>query len=146
LSGILVTGFEPFGGAEAAGGGVGGPADPDGVVCFGPADIDATVVERFALNFDGSKSKDNDGVVSGVEIDPDGPAAYRSTLPVDAIVERLLRAHAASGAGAVRDEGRVRPVPGGHGRGGARPGRPDRPGGGRSLVGTIRIPSTRIGE
>jgi pyroglutamyl-peptidase len=46
-------------------------------------------VERFAHNLDGSGSEDNDGVLSSAEIDPDGPAAYRSTLPVDAIVAAL---------------------------------------------------------
>jgi pyrrolidone-carboxylate peptidase len=34
-------------------------------------------------------STDNDGAVSAAEIDPAGPVAYRSTLPVDAIVAAL---------------------------------------------------------
>jgi pyroglutamyl-peptidase len=113
VSGVLVTGFEPFGGSpvntsqqivEAVGGVVlpvsyaraAGAlrdavraADPDVVVCFGQADREAISVERFALNLDGSESEDNDGVVSAAEIDPGGPAAYRSTLPVDAIVAAL---------------------------------------------------------
>lgn len=116
MSGVLVAGFEPFGGSpvntsqqivEALGGVVlpvsyartAGAlraavrvADPDVVVCFGQADREAISVERFALNLDGSESEDNDGVVSAAEIDPDGPVAYRSTLPVDAIVAALWAA------------------------------------------------------
>ncbi len=64
-------------------------ADPDVVVCFGQADREAVSVERFAHNLDGAESEDNDGAVSAAEIDPDGPAAYRSTLPVDVIVAAL---------------------------------------------------------
>ncbi len=110
---VLVTGFEPFGGsdvntsqvvAEALGGLVlpvsyaRAPdalraavraTDPDVVICFGQADREAVSVERFALNLDGSESEDNDGVVSSAEIDPKGPVAYRSTLPVDEIVAAL---------------------------------------------------------
>jgi pyroglutamyl-peptidase len=113
VSGVLVTGFEPFGGSDAntsqqiveALGGVVLPvsyaraadalrdavlaADPDVVICFGQADRDVISVERFALNLDGSESADNDGVVSSAVIDPDGPVAYRSTLPVDEIVAAL---------------------------------------------------------
>jgi len=113
VSGVLVTGFEPFGGsdvntsqlvAEALGGvvlpvsyaraadtlrGAVRAADPDVVICFGQADREVISVERFALNLDGSESEDNDGVVSSAEIDPNGPVAYRSTLPVDEIVAAL---------------------------------------------------------
>lgn len=113
MSGVLVTGFEPFGGsdvntsqlvAEALGGvvlpvsyaraadtlrGAVRAADPDVVICFGQADREVISVERFALNLDGSESEDNDGVVSSAEIDPNGPVAYRSTLPVDEIVAAL---------------------------------------------------------
>jgi pyroglutamyl-peptidase len=113
VSGVLVTGFEPFGGSEVntsqliaeALGGVVLPvsyaraagalydalstADPDVVICFGQADREAISVERFALNFDGSESEDNDGLVSSAEIVPKGPVAYRSTLPVDEIVAAL---------------------------------------------------------
>lgn len=109
----LITGFEPFGGSDVntsqliadALGGVVLPvsyaraadalraavreAHPDVVICFGQADREAVSVERFALNFDGSESADNDGFVSDAEIDPGGPVAYRSTLPVDEIVEAL---------------------------------------------------------
>jgi len=113
VSGVLVTGFEPFGGSDVntsqivadALGGVVLPvsyarvadalrdavraADPDVVICFGQADREAISVERFALNLDGSESDDNDGFVSTAEIDPAGPVAYRSTLPVDEIVAAL---------------------------------------------------------
>jgi pyroglutamyl-peptidase len=64
-------------------------ADPDVVVCFGQADREEISVELFAHNLDGAESEDNDGSVSAAEIDPDGPVAFRSTLPVDAIVAAL---------------------------------------------------------
>jgi pyroglutamyl-peptidase len=113
VSGVLVTGFEPFGGsdvntsqqiADALAGvvlpvsygrapdvlrGAVRAADPGVVICFGQADREAISVERFALNLDGSEAEDNDGVVSSAEIDPYGPVAYRSTLPVDEIVAAL---------------------------------------------------------
>lgn len=112
-AGVLITGFEPFGGSDVnssqivaeALGGVVLPvsyaraadalrdavraADPEVVICFGQADRESISVERFALNLDGSESEDNDGVVSALEIDPGGPVAYRSTLPVDEIVAAL---------------------------------------------------------
>ncbi len=78
-------------------------ADPDVVVCFGQADRDAISVEWFAHNLDGSESADNDGAVSSAEIDPGGPVAYRSTLPVDAIVAALTAAEIP--AAASRDAG-----------------------------------------
>jgi pyroglutamyl-peptidase len=113
LSGVLVTGFEPFGGAEVntsqlaaeAVGGVVLPvsyaraadalraavraADPDVVICFGQAEREAVSLELFAHNLDGAESEDNDGAVSPGMIDPEGPVAYRSTLPVDEIVAAL---------------------------------------------------------
>jgi pyroglutamyl-peptidase len=65
-------------------------AEPELVVCFGQADGRTGIsVERFALNVEDAASADNEGVVSAREIDPDGPAAYRSTLPVEAIVAAL---------------------------------------------------------
>jgi pyroglutamyl-peptidase len=66
-------------------------AEPALVVCFGQADGRSEIsVERFALNLDDSESRDSDGVVvCPAAIDPEGPAAYRSTLPVDAIVAAL---------------------------------------------------------
>lgn len=63
---------------------------PDVVVCFGQADGRTGIsVERFAHNLDDRTTLDNDGVASGAEIDPDGPAAYRSTLPVEETVAAL---------------------------------------------------------
>jgi pyroglutamyl-peptidase len=79
-------------------------AEPDVVVCFGQADGRAGIsVERFALNLDDASNVDNDGTSSGAPVEPDGPAAYRSTLPVDEIV-RALRA-AGIPAAASRDAG-----------------------------------------
>jgi len=68
-------------------------AQPDVVVCFGQADGRAGVsVERYAHNLDSAEPVDNDGATSGAEIDPNGPVAYRSTLPVEAIVDLLREA------------------------------------------------------
>jgi pyroglutamyl-peptidase len=65
-------------------------AEPRLVVCFGQADGRPGIsVERFALNIEDSASADNDGLVSAREIDPQGPAAYRTTLPVEEIVAAL---------------------------------------------------------
>ena len=115
---ILVTGFEPFGGSavnpsqrlvEALDGvetallpvsyaraadelrrAIRG-ARPDAVICFGQADGRAAItVERFAHNLDEATTTDNDEAPgSGAAIDPEGPAAYAATLPVDAIVAAL---------------------------------------------------------
>jgi pyroglutamyl-peptidase len=117
VSGVLVTGFEPFGGSAvnpsqqlvaALDGEVATAVlpvsyaraddalraairavDPDVVVCFGQAERAAISIERFALNLDGSESADNDGATSAGEIDAAGPVAYRSTLPVDELVAAL---------------------------------------------------------
>ena len=112
---VLVTGFEPFGGnevnpsaliAEALEGvvlpvsferaatalrGAIEEHEPDLVVCFGlAADRAAISVERFAHNLDEASTTDNSGKAgSGGPIDPDGPLALGSTLPVDAIVAAL---------------------------------------------------------
>jgi pyroglutamyl-peptidase len=65
-------------------------AAPDIVICFGQADGRTGIsVERFAHNLDGAESVDNEGATSTAEIDPHGPVAYRSTLPVDEIVDAL---------------------------------------------------------
>jgi pyroglutamyl-peptidase len=65
-------------------------AAPDLVVCFGQADGRTGVsVERFAHNLDSADPVDNDGISSAAEIDPAGPVAYRSTLPVTQIVKAL---------------------------------------------------------
>lgn len=121
---MLVTGFEPFGGAavnpsqrivdelvsappegvelvtavlpvayaRAAGAlrAAVRDAEPDVVVCFGQADGRTGIsVERFAHNLDSPEPADNDGSSSGAEIEPGGPAAYRSSLPVERIVASL---------------------------------------------------------
>ena len=66
-------------------------AEPEVVICFGQADGRSGIsVERFAHNLDEAATSDNDEAPgSGAAIDPLGPAAYASTLPVDAIVEAL---------------------------------------------------------
>jgi len=116
---VLATGFEPFDGAsvnpsqqliEALEGEVATAllpvsyaraavelrgavrvAEPDVVICFGQAsDRTGISVERFAHNLDEATTTDNDSVAgSGTAIDPVGPAAYPSTLPVDEIVAAL---------------------------------------------------------
>lgn len=61
---------------------------PELVVCFGQADGRAHVeLERFALNFD--EGTDEAGEERRAEIDAGGPVAYRSSLPVEAIVDAL---------------------------------------------------------
>jgi pyroglutamyl-peptidase len=115
---VLVTGFEPFGGGatnpsqrivESLDGvakallpvSYARAADElrravsettaDVVICFGQADGRAQIsIERFAHNLDEAATTDNDEAPgSGAAIDPAGPAAYASTLPVDEIVEAL---------------------------------------------------------
>jgi pyroglutamyl-peptidase len=116
---VLATGFEPFGGspvnpsqqlvdalegevatallpvsyaraAEALRRAV-SEAEPDVVICFGQADGRTGIsIERFAHNLDEATTTDNDAAPgSGRPIDPGGPAAYPSTLPVDALVAAL---------------------------------------------------------
>ena len=65
--------------------------DPEIVIAFGLADDrEAITPERFAHNLDEADTVDNDDVAgSGAEIEPAGPLAYRSTLPVDEIVAAL---------------------------------------------------------
>ncbi|MDX6480409.1 MAG: pyroglutamyl-peptidase [Gaiellaceae bacterium] len=129
MTGVLVTGFEPFGVHEVnpsaliaealegvvlpvsfarASGALRDAIDerePELVVCFGLADGDRAIsVERFAHNLDEADAVDNEGAGgSGAEIDPTGPLALRSTLPVDAIVA-ALRAEEIP-AGVSRDAG-----------------------------------------
>lgn len=113
--GVLVTGFEPWG-EHAANpsqliaerlGGVVLPVsyaratdalraaiderDPELVIAFGLAETrDKVSVERFAHNLDEASTTDNDAANgTGAEIDPAGPLALRSSLPVDAIVAAL---------------------------------------------------------
>ncbi|MGH3049160.1 MAG: hypothetical protein ACRDLK_03300 [Gaiellaceae bacterium] len=65
-------------------------AEPALVVCFGLAHARTEIsVERFALNLDDAEAADNEGAVSAAAIDADGPAAYRSGLPVEEIVAAL---------------------------------------------------------
>jgi pyroglutamyl-peptidase len=66
-------------------------AEPDVVICFGQADGRTGIsIERFAHNLDEASTADNDAAAgSGTAIDPDGPLAYASTLPVDEIVAAL---------------------------------------------------------
>jgi pyroglutamyl-peptidase len=79
-------------------------ADPEIVICFGQADGRTGIsIERFAHNLDSAEPVDNDGLSSDAEIDPDGPVAYRSTLPVSEIVA-ALRAEGIP-AGESRDAG-----------------------------------------
>lgn len=112
---VLVTGFEPFGShdlnpsqlvAEHYGGVVLpvsyaraatelcaaiGERSPDVVLCFGLAhERTAITPERFAHNLDEASTTDNESTAgSGGEIEPGGPLACRSSLPVDAIVAAL---------------------------------------------------------
>jgi pyroglutamyl-peptidase len=116
---LLATGFEPFGGSavnpsqrliEALDGDVATAllpvsyaraadvlrdavreAKPDVVICFGQADGRTGIsIERFAHNLDEATTTDNDDTPgSGAPIDPGGPIAYPSTLPVDEIVAVL---------------------------------------------------------
>jgi pyroglutamyl-peptidase len=116
---VLATGFEPFGGstvnpsqqlvealdrdiatallpvsyaraADALREAV-RAAEPDVVICFGQADGRTGIsIERFAHNLDEATTTDNDTAPgSGTPIDPGGPAAYASTLPVDELVAAL---------------------------------------------------------
>ena len=129
---VLATGFEPFGGsgtnpsqrlveslegvekavlpvsyARAAGElrRAVREVQPDVVVCFGQADGRSGIsLERFAHNLDEASTADNDEAPgSGAPIDPGGPLAYASTLPVDALVAALradgIPAHASRDAG-----------------------------------------------
>jgi len=107
---ILVTGFEPFGGlgrnptgevALALGGavlpvdyaGVGPALDallargPEAVLLLGLAVGRPRIsLERVAINFRDGQRPDNTGrVPEGSELVPGGPAAYFSTLPLDAL-------------------------------------------------------------
>lgn len=113
---ILVTGFEPFGGlgrnptgeiALALGGAVlpvdyarVGPA-LDGLLAKGPRAVlllglavgrPRISLERVAINFRDSERPDNAGTVPrGSEVVPGGPAAYFSTLPLEAMHGALQR-------------------------------------------------------
>jgi pyroglutamyl-peptidase len=113
---ILVTGFEPFGGLQRNPTGeialsLGGAVLPVDYARVGPAllallarDWDAVLLlglavgrprvslERIAINFRDPGRPDNSGTVPGrSEVVPGGPAAYFSTLPLDAMHGALER-------------------------------------------------------
>ena len=62
---------------------------PDAVICMGLASNRKTIcLEKVAVNFMHSSGPDNDGVVKKHEkILSDGPNAYFSTLPLEAMLE-----------------------------------------------------------
>jgi pyroglutamyl-peptidase len=64
---------------------------PDAVVCLGVAQSRKTIsLERIAVNLDDAPLADNAGVLaSGERIVPGGPAAYWSTLPLEAMRRAL---------------------------------------------------------
>ena len=67
---------------------------PDAVLCLGQAGGRAALTpERVAINLDDARIPDNGGACpKETPIDPDGPAAYFSTLPVRAMAERIRAA------------------------------------------------------
>jgi pyroglutamyl-peptidase len=62
---------------------------PDAVICLGLASNRKSIcLEKVAVNFMHSNGADNDGVVKSHEIIlPEGPSAYFSTLPLEAMLE-----------------------------------------------------------
>lgn len=67
---------------------------PDAVICVGLADGRSEITpERIAVNVMDETIPDNEGVFPhGDPIDPDGPAAYMTRLPIHRITERLQEA------------------------------------------------------
>jgi pyroglutamyl-peptidase len=67
---------------------------PDAVISLGVAQSRKTIsLERIAVNVDDASIADNAGhLASGEVIAPDGPAAYWTTLPIDAM-KAALEAH-----------------------------------------------------
>lgn len=65
--------------------------EPDVVISFGLAETRTKIsIERYAHNLDEVSTTDNDASNgTGAEIDPGGPLALKSTLPVDALVAGL---------------------------------------------------------
>lgn len=63
----------------------------DAIICVGQAGgRDAVTPERIAVNIRDARIPDNDGILcSGEKICPDGPAAYFSTLPVEAMAQAI---------------------------------------------------------
>lgn len=64
---------------------------PDVILCVGQAGGRSSVTpERIAVNIRDARIPDNAGnTPSGEQIDPDGPAAYFSTLPVKRMAEKI---------------------------------------------------------
>ena len=67
---------------------------PDAVISVGQAGgRDAVTPERIAVNIRAAKIADNEGtLLDGERINPNGPAAYFSTLPVEAIRDAIRAA------------------------------------------------------
>jgi pyroglutamyl-peptidase len=67
---------------------------PAAVICLGVAGGRSAIsLERVALNLNDAKAPDNAGEIrSGSMIEPEGPLAYWSTLPLDAMHEALQTA------------------------------------------------------
>ncbi|MBO5517406.1 MAG: pyroglutamyl-peptidase I [Firmicutes bacterium] len=67
---------------------------PDAVICVGLADGRSEITpERVAVNAMDETIPDNEGVFPhGDPIDPDGPAAYMTRLPIHRITQRLREA------------------------------------------------------
>ncbi len=65
---------------------------PNAVMCLGEASRRAVVsVEKIAVNWMDYRIPDNQGEqLSDLPVDPEGPAAYFSTLPVREIYEQIL--------------------------------------------------------
>jgi pyroglutamyl-peptidase len=64
--------------------------DPELVICTGEADRPAVCVERIAINVADARIRDNAGAQPIDEpIEPDGPAARWSTLPLKPIVAAI---------------------------------------------------------
>lgn len=63
----------------------------DAVLCVGLAGgRDAVTPERIAVNIRDARIADNDGILCrGERIDPNGPAAYFSTLPAEAMSQAI---------------------------------------------------------
>jgi pyroglutamyl-peptidase len=65
--------------------------NPDVVICLGQAEGRASITpEKVAINLDDARLADNEGVVrNDVKIIDDGPDAYFSTLPLNAMVDAV---------------------------------------------------------
>ena len=68
-----------------------GEFSPDVIICVGQAGgRDAVTPERIAVNIRAARIPDNGGILLGGErIAPEGPAAYFSTLPVEAMRDAI---------------------------------------------------------